>query len=188
MAQSAARIKSQETPQIPDRLYFRIGDVARICGVETYVLRFWETQFHQLKPKKSGTGQRLYRRHDVEVALEIKRLVHGEGYTISGARQLLESQQQRREPQSALPLVAESVPQTIEEPLSTVAPLPSVPLTSEQPQPVKLQSAEMSALLNFARTELRDILQVLADTPATPSPHRRARVLEVSANTGLLFN
>ena len=78
-------------PVIPDRLYFKIGDVAQICGVETYVLRFWETQFPQLKPNKSGTGQRLYRKREVELALEIKKLVHEEGYTIAGARQALES-------------------------------------------------------------------------------------------------
>jgi DNA-binding transcriptional MerR regulator len=85
-----------DPPTIPDRLYFKIGDVARICDVETYVLRFWETQFPQLRPNKSGTGQRLYRRRDVEVALEIKRLVHQEGYTLLGARQALE--QGRRQP------------------------------------------------------------------------------------------
>jgi len=87
----ASRKRAADEPVIPDRLYFKIGDVARICGVETYVLRFWETQFPQLKPNKSGTGQRLYRRRDVELAVEIQRLVHKEGYTISGARQALES-------------------------------------------------------------------------------------------------
>jgi DNA-binding transcriptional MerR regulator len=86
---------SLDSPLIPNRLYFKIGDVARICEVETYVLRFWETQFPQLKPNKSGTGQRLYRRRDVEMALEIKRLVHGEGYTLSGARQALEQGHRR---------------------------------------------------------------------------------------------
>src|ERR1035437_11088045 len=85
-----ASVPSSDSPSIPNRLYFKIGDVARICELEPYVLRFWETQFPQLKPNKSGTGQRLYRRRDVEMALEIKRLVHGEGYTISGARQALD--------------------------------------------------------------------------------------------------
>jgi DNA-binding transcriptional MerR regulator len=78
---------------IPDRLYFKIGDVARICGVEPYVLRFWESQFPQLKPNKSGTGQRLYRKRDVELALEIKELVHARGFTLSGARQALGQKQ-----------------------------------------------------------------------------------------------
>lgn len=90
MATQLSRKHVVETPTIPDRLYFKIGDVARICEVETYVLRFWETQFPQLRPNKSGTGQRLYRRRDVEMALEIKRLVHKDGYTLLGARQALE--------------------------------------------------------------------------------------------------
>ncbi|HZB87269.1 MAG TPA: MerR family transcriptional regulator [Terracidiphilus sp.] len=89
MAPQSSPKRVQEEPTIPDRLYFKIGDVARICKVETYVLRFWETQFPQLKPNKSGTGQRLYRRRDVEIALEIKRLVHGDGYTLVGARQAM---------------------------------------------------------------------------------------------------
>lgn len=92
------RKRAYEPPAIPDRLYFKIGDVARLCGVETYVLRFWESQFPQLKPNKSGTGQRLYRRRDVEMALEIKRLVHADGYTLAGARTVLEQGQRRQSP------------------------------------------------------------------------------------------
>ena len=81
---------------IPDRLYFKIGDVASICGVAPSVLRFWETQFPQLKPNKSGTGQRLFRKRDVELALEIKRLVHEEGFTLAGARQAMAAQPIKR--------------------------------------------------------------------------------------------
>jgi len=80
-----------ETPVIPDKLYFRIGDVAQLCEVPAYVLRFWETEFPQLKPNKGGTGQRLYRRKDVEMALRIKTLLYDQGYTIPGARQLLKA-------------------------------------------------------------------------------------------------
>jgi DNA-binding transcriptional MerR regulator len=72
---------------IPDKLYFRIGEVAKLCSVQTYVLRFWESEFPQLKPTKSGTGQRLYRKRDVEMALKIRNLLYEEGYTIPGARQ-----------------------------------------------------------------------------------------------------
>src|SRR5271157_3577694 len=99
MATQLSQKRAFEQPSIPDRLYFKIGDVARICEVETYVLRFWETQFPQLKPNKSGTGQRLYRRRDVELALEIKRLVHAEGYTLAGARQVLDQTHRRFDPQ-----------------------------------------------------------------------------------------
>lgn len=78
--------------EIPDKLYFRIGEVARICGVPAYVLRFWEGEFPQLKPNKGGTGQRLYRRRDVEMALRIKTLLYDEGYTITGARQAFKAE------------------------------------------------------------------------------------------------
>jgi DNA-binding transcriptional MerR regulator len=81
------RNKKQTLPEIPDKLYYRIGEVARLCAVETYVLRFWETEFPQLKPNKSGAGQRLYRRREVDLARRIRHLLYEQGYTIPGARQ-----------------------------------------------------------------------------------------------------
>lgn len=79
----------ETTPEIPDKLYFRIGEVAKLAQVKPFVLRFWETEFSQLGPKKSGTGHRLYRRKDVEMVLEIKRLLYDERFTIEGARNFL---------------------------------------------------------------------------------------------------
>src|SRR5256886_4518823 len=81
---------------IPEKLYFRIGEVARLCRLPAYVLRFWETEFPQLKPSKSSTGQRMYRRREVELALEIRRLLYKEGLTIPGARQYLLSERKTR--------------------------------------------------------------------------------------------
>ncbi len=78
-------------PEIPDKLYFRIGEVSRLAGIKPYVLRFWETEFSSLGPKKSGKGHRLYRRKDVELVLEIKRLLYDKRYTIEGARKYLDS-------------------------------------------------------------------------------------------------
>src|ERR1700757_4757129 len=80
-----------EQPEIPDKLYFRIGEVSRLAGIKPYVLRFWETKFPLLGPRKSSTGQRLYRRKDVELVLEIKRLLYEQRFTIEGARKLLEN-------------------------------------------------------------------------------------------------
>jgi DNA-binding transcriptional MerR regulator len=74
---------------IPDKLYFRIGEVSTLCRLPAYVLRFWETEFPQLKPVKSSTGQRMYRRKDVDAVLRIKKLLYEEGFTIAGARQQL---------------------------------------------------------------------------------------------------
>ncbi|HYP06825.1 MAG TPA: MerR family transcriptional regulator [Bryobacteraceae bacterium] len=76
--------------EIPDKLYFRIGDVSRLAGVKAYVLRYWETEFPAISPKKSGTGQRLYRRKDVELILEIKHLLYEKRFTIEGARKAIE--------------------------------------------------------------------------------------------------
>jgi DNA-binding transcriptional MerR regulator len=78
-----------EPPEIPDKLFFRIGEVAALLAVEPYVLRYWETEFPRLAPKKSGTGHRLYRRKDVELLLKIKHLLYDKRYTIEGARQSL---------------------------------------------------------------------------------------------------
>ncbi len=79
-------------PEIPDKLYFRIGEVSEILGVETYVLRYWESEFPSLAPKKSGTGHRLYRRKDVETLLRIKHLLYEKRFTIEGARQAMQAE------------------------------------------------------------------------------------------------
>jgi DNA-binding transcriptional MerR regulator len=78
-------------PEIPDKLYFRIGEVSKLLGVEPYVLRFWETEFPGLSPKKSDTGHRLFRRKDVELLLHIKHLLYEKRFTIEGARQWLQT-------------------------------------------------------------------------------------------------
>ena len=74
---------------IPDKVYFRIGEVSRLAQTKAYVLRYWETEFPTLKPGKTRTGHRVYRRKDVETVLEIKRLLYEEGFTIDGARKQL---------------------------------------------------------------------------------------------------
>jgi len=159
MATQLNRKRAVETPAIPDRLYFKIGDVAKICELETYVLRFWESQFPQLKPNKSGTGQRLYRRRDVELVLEIKRLVHGEGYTIPGARQALEQTHSRRDPR--LKVAASHSDQS------------------------KIRD-QVTAAIGHARAELREIMGLLG-APAAPAPRRRTRVAQFAAASGSLF-
>jgi DNA-binding transcriptional MerR regulator len=89
------------SPVIPNRLFFRIGDVADLAGLEAYVLRYWETEFPSLRPKKTSNGQRQYRRKDVEVVLEIKRLLYDEGYTIAGARRALKDKQKAKKAHAA---------------------------------------------------------------------------------------
>src|SRR5664279_1035277 len=94
-----------EDPVIPDKLYFRIGEVAKLCKLPAYVLRFWETEFPQLKPVKSSTGQRMYRQRDVENVLRIKKLLYEEGFTIAGARQQLKAEAKSAKMQSGLPFL-----------------------------------------------------------------------------------
>ena len=79
--------------RIPDKHYFKIGEVAELAGVEPYVIRYWETEFKSLRPQKSRSNQRLFRRKDVERILEIRRLLYEEGYKIEGARRLMEAGQ-----------------------------------------------------------------------------------------------
>ena len=170
MASHSSPKRAIETPTIPDRLYFKIGDVARLLKVEPYVLRFWESQFPQLKPNKSGTGQRLYRKKDVEIAVEIKRLVYGEGYTLSGARQAL-GQGRRTEPQP---------------PVSKAAPPPAHPKKRDK----------VAEVVGRARAELREIAGILASrttpgvtasVPQVQTMRRRTRPAPLGSASGSLF-
>jgi DNA-binding transcriptional MerR regulator len=129
---------------IPDKLYFRIGDVAKLLGVETYVLRFWETEFPQMRPNKSGTGQRLYRKRDVEMAVRVRNLLHGEGYTIAGARQVLAHDSPRAKAKQ-MPLL-------------------------DKPAQVPAADGKIAKL----RGELRELLGILSASPARTERKARA--------------
>jgi len=78
---------------LPDKLFFKIGEVSKLTGVEPYVLRYWEEEFDSIKPQKSSSQQRLYRRRDVETILQIIRLLYEEKYTIAGAKAKLKEMQ-----------------------------------------------------------------------------------------------
>ena len=161
-------IRKTVTPEIPDKLYFRIGDVARLCEVPAYVLRFWETEFPQLKPNKGGTGQRLYRKRDVEMALRIKSLLYDQGYTIPGARQVFKVEAKARE--AATPF--EVAPAT--------APAPAlVPMDAGAGATAADKSVRIEARLKALRKEMQELIAMLggpaatADAPlARPKPLR----------------
>src|SRR5689334_21977178 len=130
------------TPEeIPDKLYFRIGEVARLAGIKPYVLRFWETEFPALDPKKSGTEHRLYRRKEVQLVLEIKRLLYEKRFTIEGARKFLDPRSKSADPES--PPAAGG---------SKRAPLPA-----KQPQTGLFDAP----LLETMRKELLEIVEML---------------------------
>src|SRR3954462_15964357 len=96
---------------IPDKLYFRIGEVATLCRLPAYVLRFWESELPQLKPVKSSRGQRMYRKRDVENVLRIKQLLYEQGFTISGARQQLRAETKSDKTQREIPFPTQSNPE-----------------------------------------------------------------------------
>jgi DNA-binding transcriptional MerR regulator len=77
------------TPELPDKRYFRIGEVSKLAGLPSHTLRYWETEFKNLSPTKAGTGQRMYKKNDVELILLLKQLLHEQRYTIEGARQYI---------------------------------------------------------------------------------------------------
>ncbi len=149
MATAPIQNRSDANALIPDRLYFKIGDVASICGVAPSVLRFWETQFPQLKPNKSGTGQRLYRKRDVELALEIKRRVHEEGFTLAGARQAMAAQPIKRSHSHK-------------------------PAEVWQASLLNTQPEQRSAMLTEIRSEMRQLLMQLS-RPVTMQPTRMVK-------------
>ncbi|HEY0758879.1 MAG TPA: MerR family transcriptional regulator [Acidisarcina sp.] len=167
MASQSSPTEGAPKPDIPDKLYFRIGEVARLCAVPAYVLRFWESEFSPLRPNKSGTGQRLYRKRDVETALRIKRLLYDEGYTIAGARQAFqvearaEAEERARNPRPA--------------PGRRRLGQPELPL------PV-VEDGPRERLLRV-RSELRDLLAVLS-SPRSP---RVRRVIRAEADRSNLF-
>jgi DNA-binding transcriptional MerR regulator len=90
--------------RLPEKIYFKIGEVSEIVGVEPYVLRYWETEFEVLKPSKAPSRHRLYKKRDVELLLEIKRLLYTEGFTIEGARKRLKESKKEEKDQLKLPL------------------------------------------------------------------------------------
>ena len=151
-------IRKIVTPEIPDKLYFRIGDVARLCEVPAYVLRFWETEFPQLKPNKGGTGQRLYRKRDVEMALRIKSLLYDEGYTIPGARQVFKTEVKPAEP----------TPREAQLSLAVARPV-------ETEEPSARPNVRPDAQLSALRADMRALLTMLSK-PATASAPKAASV------------
>jgi len=126
-----------------DRLY-KIGEVCRMADVQPYVLRYWETEFPQLAPNKSGGGQRLYTKNEIDVILRIKQLLYSEGFTIAGAKKKLETE--------------------LNEPAAVETPAPSSP----PPAATRPSPAFANALLDVKR-ELGEILELLSsDQPAAP--------------------
>jgi DNA-binding transcriptional MerR regulator len=92
---------SFKPPSLPDKLYFKVGEVSEITGLPAHVLRFWETEFKKINPKRTDSGQRLYRKSDVELILVIKYLLYEKKFTIPGARQFLKTASSETSPKDS---------------------------------------------------------------------------------------
>jgi len=141
---------------IPEKIYFRIGEVSALAKLPTYVLRFWETEFPQLRPTKSSTAQRRYRRRDVEFVMQIRKLLYEDGFTIAGARDRLREEARGNRPQSspANQVLSEAAGQTameVRNGLQAGLPFPAPPkrqLRKEELQSVRRQLCEVLDLLS----------------------------------------
>ena len=92
------QIESPDQVKIPDKLYFKIGEVSKICGLPSHVLRFWETEFKKINPRRTASGQRMYTQKNIQMILEIKHLLHEKKFTIAGARKYLNAKTETEAP------------------------------------------------------------------------------------------
>jgi DNA-binding transcriptional MerR regulator len=151
---------------LPPKLYFRIGEVASLVGVEPHVLRYWEREFRSIRPTKSAKGQRVYSRRDVENLMRVRQLLYGEGFTIAGAKKKLQRTGLEPEPVVAADLDDDREPETEAEPavaavtsaLTSVAAGVSVALASRAGTG---EAARMRATLLELRSEIESLLSEL---------------------------
>ncbi len=150
--------RQNQVPLIPDKLFFKIGEVCEIVGVQAHVLRYWETEFPTLQPQKNRSGQRTYRRKDVEMALRIKELLYEEGFTIAGAKRKLASEARGGARLKIVPPGATASdfvpPPPNEPPQEPPAPPPAPPITAPPPPLASRLSRETIQRLRLIAEDL----------------------------------
>jgi DNA-binding transcriptional MerR regulator len=142
--QTDLTMEQNPNPKIPNKLFFKIGEVCEITDTQPYVLRYWESEFPMLAPAKNSSGQRIYRRRDIETVFRIKQLLYEEGFTIAGAKKRIEAEMAGRGP----------------------SPQASVPTPA--PSPTR-EDDRLRGALKEIREELRQILTVLGRSGTSPS-------------------
>jgi DNA-binding transcriptional MerR regulator len=158
---------SQPATAIPQKLFFKIGEVCELAGVQAHVLRYWETEFPMLAPQKNRAGQRTYRRKDVEMALRIKELLYDEQYTIAGAKKKLatELRSPGRDSGAAAaktPMRSLRPPPSLAARFTSSPPSPATPQLPASPQsPEPRLTGEQQASLKQIAGQLREILELL---------------------------
>lgn len=149
---------SMSHPTIPEKLFFKIGEVCDIAGVQAHVLRYWETEFPTLAPQKNRAGQRTYRRRDVEMALRIKELLYDEQYTIAGAKKKLATEIRGGSVREASPSTPAKAPARSLSPPPSLAARSS---TTASTMPTAPPNDDQRAALRQIARELREILDLL---------------------------
>jgi DNA-binding transcriptional MerR regulator len=148
-------IMSQAAATIPQKLFFKIGEVCEIAGVQAHVLRYWETEFPMLAPQKNRAGQRTYRRRDVEMALRIKELLYDEQYTIAGAKKKLATEMRAPGKENLQPVQQKQNVRSLQPPPSLAGKFAPPPAASPG------LSEDQRASLRQVALQLRDILNLL---------------------------
>jgi len=151
---------------IPEKLFFKIGEVCELAGVQAHVLRYWETEFPTLAPQKNRSGQRTYRRRDVEMALRIKELLYDEQYTIAGAKKKLANELRGgavRESETSVS--AKPAMRSLKPPPSLASRLASSPVIAGSKPSQKLSpNSDQKEALRVIAKELREILDLLDES------------------------
>ena len=170
---------SPSAAAIPEKLFFKIGEVCEIAGVQAHVLRYWETEFPMLAPQKNRAGQRTYRRRDVEMALRIKELLYDEQYTIAGAKKKLAGELRSPNRESGQSTPAKTPTRSLQPPPSLAARFsapPSSATTASSSAPAAQSSDDQRATLGQIAKGLREILDLLdegeADLAATQTKRK----------------
>lgn len=173
------RVSRMTSVAIPEKLFFKIGEVCELAGVQAHVLRYWETEFPMLAPQKNRAGQRTYRRRDVEMALRIRELLYDEQYTIAGAKKKLANELRTGGPvrdgvpAAKAPVRSLRLPPSLAGRLSSAArqPAPETPA----PQSSNDSNSDSIAELRRIASELKEILNLLDETDAELAKRRAKR-------------
>lgn len=155
---------------IPEKLFFKIGEVCEIAGVQAHVLRYWETEFPMLQPQKNRAGQRTYRRRDVEMALRIKELLYDEQYTIAGAKKKLAGEQRGPSRDSGRLPPSRPAGRSLQPPPSLAARFSQVATPETAPSPPATEDSR-PALRQIAK-QLREVLDLLEEGDAEIAAHQ----------------
>ena len=158
---------------IPEKLFFKIGEVCDLLGVQAHVLRYWETEFPMFAPQKNRAGQRTYRRRDVEMALRIKELLYDEKYTIAGAKQKLSNDMRGVNRDNGMPQRIKAPARSLKPPPSLAAKFASVEGADNSPvesEPPAFNNDQQRPALREIAQELREILDLLNESERETSP------------------